>query len=134
MIIELYGAALHDVACKDDSFCFVTSTYLDFSVPNGDRRESHPDLASLFGVQPSDYFYGATLCKNLGAEFIVEAEKIAFLQGEPRTLAEILEAEKEFFDKIWYVRKLILREKIELGEENPLGATIEERYRHVVTK
>jgi hypothetical protein len=35
-------------------------------------------------------------------------------------LAEILEAEKEFFDKIWYVRKLILQEKIESGESEAL--------------
>jgi hypothetical protein len=42
--------------------------------------------------------------QNIGAEFIEEAEEVAFLQEEPRTLAEILEAEKEFFDKIWYVR------------------------------
>jgi len=67
------------------------------------------------------------LVQKLGAEFIEEAEEVAFLQEEPRTLAEILEAEKEFFDKIWYVRKLILREKIERAEEKPLGAAIEER-------
>jgi hypothetical protein len=52
---------------------------------------------------------------------------VAFLQEEPRTLAEILEAEKEFFDKIWYIRKLILREKVELGEGKPSSAAIEER-------
>ncbi len=132
LIIELYGAALHDVGWKDDSFCFVTSNYLDFSAPNGDRREPHPDLASLFGVQSSDYFYGvegldAALVQNIGAELIEEAEEVAFLQEEPRTLAEILEAEKEFFDKIWYVRKLILQEKIESGEEEPSGAAVEER-------
>ena len=31
---------------------------------------------------------------------------------EMRTLAEIVAAEQEYFDKVWYVRKLILEEKI----------------------
>jgi hypothetical protein len=132
LIIELYGAALHDVGWKDDSFCFVTSNYLDFSAPNGDRREPHPDLAHLFSDERSDYFYeveglDAALTQNLGAEFLEEAEEVELLQEEPRTLAEILEAEKEFFDKIWYVRKLILQEKIESGEREPLGEVMEER-------
>jgi hypothetical protein len=132
LIIELYGAALHDDGWKDDSFCFVTSNCLDFSVPNGDRREPHPDLASLFSDQRSDYFYGvegldAALMQNFDVEFLEEAEEVAVLQEEPRTLSEILEAEKEFFDKVWYVRKLILQEKIELGEEEPLSVAIEER-------
>lgn len=132
LIIDLYGAAVHVDGWKGDSFCFVTSNYLDFSVPNGDRREPHPDLASLFSDQRSDYFYGvegldAALMQNFGAEFLTEAEDVALLQEEPRTLAEILEAEKEFFDKIWYVRKLILKEKIELGEDEPLSVAIEER-------
>jgi hypothetical protein len=132
LIIELYGAALHDVGWNDDSFCFVTSNYLDFSVPNGDRREPHPDLASFFSDERSDYFYGvegldAALTQDLGVEFLEEAEEVALFQGEPRTLTEILEAEKEFFDKIWYVRKLILQEKVELGEAEPLGAALEER-------
>jgi hypothetical protein len=39
----------------------------------------------------------------------------------------IVEIEKECFDKIWYVRKLILQEKIESGEDESPGAAMEER-------
>jgi len=79
---------------------------------------NNADLADLFSDERSDYFYeveglDAALTKNLGAEFLEEAEEVELLQEEPRTLAEILEAEKEFFDKVWYVRKLILQEEIE---------------------
>jgi hypothetical protein len=73
---------------KDDSLCFVTSNYLDFSVPNGDRREPHPDLASLFSDQRSDYFYGvegfdAVLIEKFGAEFREEAGDVVLLEEEP---------------------------------------------------
>ncbi|HEX9362397.1 MAG TPA: restriction endonuclease [Candidatus Dormibacteraeota bacterium] len=44
-----------------------------------------------------------------------------------RTLSEILAAEQEFFDKVWYVRKLILEESIEDGRHNPLPPDIEEQ-------
>jgi len=41
--------------------------------------------------------------------FMVAAEPIAELTGfeEPRTLAEIAEAEQEFFDRMWYVRRVV---------------------------
>jgi PIN domain len=132
LIIELYGAALRDDDHRGDAHCFVTSNYLDFSIPNGDRREPHPDLSAFFTDQRSEYFYGVegldtALVNNLGNEFTVEAKETTLVQEEPRTLAEILQAEKEFFDKIWYVRKLILREKIEAGEEEPLPIGMDER-------
>ena len=86
------------------------------AVPTGEEGSSsctaQPCTASLFGVQRSGYFYGvegygvegldASLVQNLGAEFIEETEEVAFLEEEPRTLAGILKAEKEFSDKIWY--------------------------------
>jgi hypothetical protein len=144
LIIELYGAALRQPDHQDDLHCFVTSNHLDFSTPNGDRREPHPDLAAFFTSQRSVYFYGveglnAALVSNLGAEFTDEAEQTELVQEEPRTLSEILEAEKQLFDKIWYVRRLILRQKIEAGEHEvlPIGMheqidaamrAIEERY------
>ncbi len=28
-------------------------------------------------------------------------------EGEPRTMAEIVEAEAEFFDRVWYVRSVV---------------------------
>jgi hypothetical protein len=144
LIIELYGAALRQAEHQDDPHCFVTANHLDFSTPNGDRRDPHPDVAAFFTHQRSDYFYGvegldAALVSNLGTEFTEEAEQTELVHEEPRTLAEMLEAEKQLFDKIWYVRRLILREKIEAGEHEalPMGMdeqieaamrAIEERY------
>jgi hypothetical protein len=55
-----------------------------------------------------------------------EAEEAEFLQSEdePRTYGEICEASEEYFDKVWYVRSLILQEKIEDGRHEPLAPDI----------
>jgi hypothetical protein len=144
LLIELYKTALDDSKHCGDIHCFVTSNYLDFSAPNADQRTPHPDLAELFSSPQSDYFYGvegldSALTNHLGQEFTDEADETELVLEEPRTLAEILEAESEFFDKVWYVRSLIREEKEEAGERDPIslelaaGAaearrTIEERY------
>ena len=92
---------------------FVTSNYRDFSVPNGDRRQPHPDLAGLFDGTRSRYAYQVeglheVLLEQFGDEYLEEQAEAEFLIGEeePRTLAEIIEAEQEFFDKVWYVRSI----------------------------
>lgn len=35
-----------------------------------------------------------------------------------RTKKEILEAEEEFFDRVWYNRKLVMLERIQRGDED----------------
>lgn len=94
----MYGAAFRDATHLDDVHGFVTSNYLDFSTPNGDRRAPHPDLAQLFGEGRSGYFYGiegldAALVNGIGEASCELAEETEFVGEEPRTLAEILEAE-----------------------------------------
>jgi hypothetical protein len=42
-----------------------------------------------------------------------------------RTTAEILAAEREFFDKVWYVRSLIHQEKIARGEDDPASPALQ---------
>ena len=92
---------------------FVTSNSRDFSVPNGDRRQPHPDLAGLFDGTQSRYAYEVeglhqVLLEQFGDQYLEEQDEVEFLisEEEPRTLAEIIEAEQEFFDKVWYVRSV----------------------------
>ncbi|WP_297537901.1 PIN domain-containing protein [Amycolatopsis sp.] len=143
LLVELYSSTL---ASGEGShhYGFATSNYQDFSLPNGDRRQPHSDLTPLFDEERSHYLFDpdslfAFLVDLFGEEFTEIAEETAAVQQEPRTLPEILEAEQEFFDKIWYVRKLIHEEKVEEGEReslSPEGAdrvrvsmrAIEERY------
>jgi hypothetical protein len=113
LLIELYVTQLEQ-AGAGDVYCFVTSNHRDFSLPNGDRRQPHPDLADLFSGPSSRYLYQvdglhAALLDYFGDEFVEEYEDVEFFSSEeePRTLAEILEAEQEFFDRVWYVRSIV---------------------------
>ncbi len=144
LLIELYSSEINSNDAGANRYCFVTSNYQDFSLPNGDRRQPHPDLASLFADERSRYVYEVSglneaLVDYFGEEFTELSDETELVHEEPRTLAEILEAEQEYFDKVWYVRKLVLEEKIEAGEHEPLSSelsdhmhaamrAIEERY------
>jgi hypothetical protein len=112
LLIEIYASQIAEAA-SSDVYAFVTSNYRDFSVPNGDRRQPHPDLARLFDGTRSRYAYQVeglheVLLEQFGDEYLEEQAETEFLTGEeePRTLAEIIEAEQEFFDKVWYVRSI----------------------------
>jgi uncharacterized protein (DUF1330 family) len=108
LLIEIYASQIAG-ADSSDIYVFVTSNYRDFSVPNGDRRQPHPDLAGLFDGTRSRYAYQVEgLLEQFGDAYLEEQAEVEFLTGEeePRTLAEIIEAEQEYFDKVWYVRSI----------------------------
>jgi hypothetical protein len=132
LLVELYSSEINSIGAAADRYCFVTSNYQDFSLPNGDRRQPHPDLAALFADDRSCYVYDVSglneaLVEFLGEEFNELSEETEFGREEPRTFAEILEAEQEYFDKVWYVRKLILLERIEAGEHESLPPELSDR-------
>ena len=56
------------------------------------------------------------LLEQFGDEYLEEQDEVEFLisEGESRTLAEIIEAEQEFFDKVRYVRSIACDDKREL--------------------
>lgn len=113
VLIELYATQVQQ-RNSDDVYCFVTSNSSDFSLPNGDRRQPHPDIAELFSDPHSLYGYRVEgldeiLTSHLGDAFREEQDEVDALAGfdEPRTLAEIVEAEQEFFDRVWFVRHVV---------------------------
>ena len=57
LLIELYATQISR-ADPADVYCFATSNYRDFSLPNGDNRQPHPDLADLFTSSQSHYRRG----------------------------------------------------------------------------
>src|SRR5579864_3733534 len=80
----------------------------------GDHRQPHPDLADIFSSPQSRYLYlvdglHTGLLDYFGDEFAEEYEEVEFLIGEeePRTLAEIVDAMEEFFNRVWYVRSVV---------------------------
>jgi hypothetical protein len=134
LIIEIYASQIAQ-ADTDDVHAFVTSNHKDFSLPNGDHRLPHPDLAALFDGAGSRYIYQVEglhelLVDQLGDEYLQEYYEVEFLidgDEEPRTLAEIIEAEGEYFDRVKYVRSVIHSD-----EENPaLSDEVRARIRAV---
>ncbi len=53
LLIELYASASGRADLSTDPHGFVTSNSDDFSTPQGDKRQPHPDLANIFGSDPA---------------------------------------------------------------------------------
>jgi hypothetical protein len=86
LLVELYSSTINSGDSAEDTYCFVTSNYQDFSLPNGDRREPHPDLAAIFADQRSRYLYGVqglntALADYFGEEFDGLAEETQLLHS-----------------------------------------------------
>lgn len=118
LLFELYAAAVATGA-SDDRFAFVTTNHDDFSATGADRRQPHPDIALGFGEQSTFRLGLEGLIDALSAQFADEIDELieeSDLREEPRRLDEILEAEQEFFDRVWYERHLVFRLRYEAGE------------------
>ncbi|WP_133061591.1 PIN domain-containing protein [Streptosporangium minutum] len=131
LLIELYASS-YESRAQNDQYAFITSNHQDFSIPNGDRREPHPDLEKYFNGTKSHYLYGIDglnkiLEEYFGEEFIEEADDTEFLHQDTRTFTEILEAEYEFFDKISHVRKIIIAERDAAAKGIPIPPEVEAR-------
>ena len=121
MLIELYATAA--LAEADESYCFITSNSDDFSVEKGDRRLPHEDIANLFNGTTSRYYYAldglqAALADYYGEDF-EEILDMSDFQENPRTLADIIEAEQEFFDRVWFERSARYTDDWEAGRRGP---------------
>lgn len=128
LLVELYASALADRALSDH-YAFVTTNHEDFSISGADRRQPHADIATLFG-DGSTFHLGveglvSLLQEVFGDEFKELVEESDFYE-EPRRLDEILEAEQEFFDRVWHERHLVFRMKYESGRDE---RTPQEIYR-----
>ncbi|MDV7219398.1 PIN domain-containing protein [Streptomyces prunicolor] len=123
LLIEQYASAVR-VGGKQNQYVFATSNYTDFSAPKNDRRQPHPDLADIFEAENSHYAYDVDglitiLAEQMGSDYLDETEEVEFIQNasETRSLSDIVSAEQEYFDKIWYGRSFV--DDTEDGRINP---------------
>ncbi len=111
LLIEQYNAAINAGDLAGDRYGFVTSNHEDFSVISGDRRQPHGDIAEIFTGDGSDYYLGFEgLIEALRLHFAEEFEELveeSDFTEEPRRLDEILQAEQEYFDLVWFGRHLV---------------------------
>jgi hypothetical protein len=117
ILVETYADM---VAEKKEAqhLAFVTHNVRDFSDPTGNQRVPHPDIAQLFTSTHCRYFI--TLGEALRcirpeqyADLVIEQE---WLDRPRRRIAEIVTAEHEFFEKVWYNRHILFRKKVERGQ------------------
>lgn len=86
----------------------------DFSVPNGDQRLPHPDIAHYFSRTKSRYFI--KLVDALRPHHFAEAMYEHEFSMESRTATEISEAIEGLFDRVWYDRHMVSRHRVETGK------------------
>jgi predicted nucleic acid-binding protein len=117
ILIETYADFAGDAAAKGIRFAFVTHNVKDFSAPNANEKNPHPDIASYFSKIKSQYStaLAETLRRiepSLVSDMMLERE----WTQEPRRLAEILDAEDLLFHQVWYNRHMLRRYRVETGK------------------
>ena len=103
---------------KTTRYAFVTHNTSDFSKPNGNQKEPHPDIDGFFDTPLSSYFISLAeaikrVSPRLVTELMIEQED---WEEEPRHLSEIIEALDVLWDQIWYNRHHNWLYRIETGE------------------
>jgi len=117
IIIETYADCIRDKGNARVRFAFITHNTKDFSNPTGSDKAPHPDLTPYFSKIKSLYFISLAealhkVAPTLVTDIMLEQDWIE----EPRTLTEILEAERELTDKVWYNRHKNREYLIEKGQ------------------
>lgn len=115
ILFEVYVAQLREKRGRT-RYAFVTHNTKDFSQPNGDTRQPHPDFASHFSRIRSLYLTSlAEALKRAAPTRVSDAMIQEEWALEPRRLAEIVASVDELTDKVWYGRHGLLRHGVETG-------------------
>ncbi len=114
VIIELYGQI---AAAGRGAYVFVTHNFKDFSAPDKDQREPHPDFTAHFANGNSRYFIKLVdALRSVRPDEFAEVMYESELTTEPRKASEISAAIVELTDRVWYDRHMVSRSKLESGK------------------
>lgn len=117
VLFETYHELVSTAESKGLRFSFVTHNTKDFSLPNGDTRIPHPDLAASFSKIRSLYSTSlGDLLKRIDPELLAELKFDEEFSFEPRSASEIASEAEDLAKKIWYDRHQQLRWKIHQGK------------------
>lgn len=116
ILIEMYADCVNAPASSGNRFAFITHNKSDFSIPIGNQKLPHSDLAKLFSRVKSLYFINlAEALRRVDPSLVTEVMLEQSWSQEPRNLSEILEAEDLLFNQVWYNRHQNLRIGVERG-------------------
>jgi len=116
VLIEVYAETAATTRTKGLRFSFVTHNVKDFSLPNGDARLPHPDIAPFFSRLRSIYSTNlGELLKRIDPELLAELKFDEEFTFEPRSASEISAESEDLAQKIWYDRHQLWRQQIESG-------------------
>lgn len=129
IIIETYASCILNKNSTGIRFAFVTHNKNDFSLPNVNDKIPHPDFAMYFSKIKSHYFIKLaeavhSISPELVTDLMIEDEWVE----EPRSLTEIIEAEGEFFDKVWYNRHQKWLYRIKIGKDKIVDEAPKGKY------
>ncbi|TPM57785.1 MULTISPECIES: PIN domain-containing protein [unclassified Mesorhizobium] len=117
ILIETYADLARTATAKGQRVAFVSHNTRDFSDPNGDQRNPHPDIASLFDGPHSTYWTSLSdVLKSEHADYLEFVDEELSWTDEPRRLSEILEAARLLERQVWYNRHWNLRVQVERGD------------------
>ncbi len=134
LLIEMYGEVLAADATSADEYCFVTTNTKDFSLPDGDTRQPHADIAEFFNPR-SRYF--TSLATALAAHFPDETDDLLAeldYHDEPRSLGEITPLLDKLWDQIWYNRHKNMEYRIKVGEVELVDEYRPEEHQRTVVR
>ena len=116
LVLETYFEAVQTGA-RGERFAFVSHNRSDFSVPNGNQKLPHPDIAGGFGRIKSLYFINLAEClRRIDPSMVSELVWEQTWSMEPRGLQDLLKAEDLLFHQVWFNRHMNLRWEIEHGK------------------
>ena len=106
LLLEAYLDELNTSPSKSGRFIFVTHNTKEFSDLAGNNNNPHPDLAVHFDGAKSRYFINLSeALKNVSPRLVPSLiEERNMFDRNPRQLSDILEAEEEMLDRVWYNR------------------------------
>lgn len=116
LVLEAYFETVQG-GTRGERFAFVSHNRSDFSLPNGNQKLPHPDIAGGFSRIKSLYFINLAEClRRIDPSLVSELVWEQSWDMEPRGLQDLLKAEDLLFHQVWFNRHMNLRWKIEHGK------------------
>jgi len=117
VLIETYGECVREKKNRGVRFAFVTHNKHDFSVPNGNQKMPHADIAPYFSKVKSLYFLSlAEALRRVEPSLVSDLMIMGSFEYESREMSELMEAEDLLVHQVWYNRHQVTIEKIEEGK------------------